>query len=232
MFKLATISLIFLLSFAKPGELPVPDLSGNLMEEMDYLAEEYCKSIYCDAGLEGKLDYTIFHRAFKGIAEISAPKKDILTIIDYSKPACDQRFYVIDLVNRKLLYKTLVAHGKNSGELNCTRFSNRPKSLQSSPGFFLTAESYSGRQGYSLRLDGMEPGINDLARARAIVVHGAEYVAQHYVDDFGYIGHSFGCPALPLNVNKQIIDLIKGGSCLYIHTNDKNYNNLTTFCCD
>ena len=223
MFNLATISLIFLLAFARPGELPVPDLSGNLTEEMDYLAEEYCKSIYCDTGLEGKLDYSIFHRAFDGITEICAPRKDILTIIDYSKPACDQRFYVIDLVNRKLLYRTLVAHGKNSGELYCTRFSNRPRSLQSSPGFFLTAESYSGRQGYSLRLDGMEPGINDLARARAIVVHGAEYVAQHYVDDFGYIGHSFGCPALPLNVNKQIIDLIKGGSCLYIHTNDKNY---------
>jgi hypothetical protein len=223
MFNLATISLVFLLVFTNPGNLPAPELTGDFTEDIHYLAEEYCKSIYCDAGLEGKLDYTIFHRAFMGITEICAPRKDILTICDYSKPACDKRFYVIDLVNRKLLYRTLVAHGKNSGELYCNRFSNRPKSLQSSPGFFLTAESYSGRQGYSLRLDGMEPGINDMARARAIVVHGAEYVAQHYVDDFGYIGHSFGCLAVPLNVNQKIIDLIKGGSCLYIHTNDKNY---------
>jgi len=227
MFNLATISLVFLLAFSNPGELPAPEITGNFAEDIHVFAEEYCKSIYCDAGLEGKLDYTIFRRAFKGITEISAPRKDILTIIDYSKPACDQRFYVIDLVNRKLLYSTLVAHGKNSGELSCTRFSNRPRSLQSSPGFFLTAESYSGRQGYSLRLDGMEPGINDMARARAIVIHGAEYVAQHYVDDFGYIGHSFGCPALPLNVNRKIIDLIKGGSCLYIHTNDNNYASRT-----
>lgn len=228
MFKLATISLIFLLAFSSPNKFPAPDLSGNLKEEMHYLAEEYCRAIYCDSGLEGKLDYEIFHRAFDGISELSAPRKDVLTIIDYSKPACDKRFYVIDLVNRKLLYYTLVAHGKNSGELNCTRFSNKPKSLQSCPGFFLTAESYTGRQGYSLRLDGMEPGINDMARARAIVIHGAEYVAQHYVDDFGYIGHSFGCPAIPLNVNKKVIDLIKGGSCLYIHTNNKNYTSNTT----
>lgn len=228
MFNLATISLIFLLNFSIHGKLPVPNLSGNLTEEIHYLAEEYCKTIYCDAGLEGKLDYSIFHRAYDGISEINAPKKDILTIVDYSKPACDPRFYVIDLVNRKLLFRTLVAHGKNSGELYCTRFSNRPRSLQSSPGFFLTAEPYSGREGYSLRLDGMEPGINDAARARAIVVHGAEYVAQHYVDDFGYIGHSFGCLAVPVNVNKKIIDLIKGGSCLYVHTNDKNYTSRTT----
>jgi hypothetical protein len=232
MFNLATISLVFLLVFTSPGNLPVPELTGDFKEDIHVLAEDYCKSIYCDAGLEGKLDYMIFHRAFMGITELSAPRKDILTIIDYSKPACDERFYVIDLVNRKLLYKTLVAHGKNSGELYCTRFSNRPKSLQSSPGFFLTAESYSGRQGYSLRLDGMEPGINDMARARAIVVHGAEYVAQHYVNDVGYIGHSFGCLAVPLNVNKKIIDLIKGGSCLYVHTNDKNYVNQTAICCD
>jgi hypothetical protein len=228
MFNLATISLVFLLAFSNPREIPVTEITGNFAEDIHFLAEEYCKSIYCDAGLEGKLDYRIFQRAYKGITEICAPRKDILTICDYSKPACDPRFYVIDLVNRKLLYRTLVAHGKNSGELYCTRLSNRPRSLQSSPGFFLTAESYSGRQGYSLRLDGMEPGINDLARARAIVVHGAEYVAQHYVDDFGYIGHSFGCLAVPLNVNQKIIDLIKGGSCLYVHTNDKNYTSKTT----
>jgi hypothetical protein len=130
---------------------------------------------------------------------------------------------VIDLVNGKLLYQSLVAHGKNSGEISVTRFSNRHKSLQSSPGFFLTAETYNGRHGYSLRIDGMEPGINDQARARAIVIHGADYVCQRYVDDFGYIGRSFGCPALPLELNRKIIDLIKGGSCIYIHTNSSAY---------
>lgn len=232
MFNLATISLVFLLVLCKPGDLPAPELTGDFKEDIRVLAEDFCKDIYCDAGLEGKMDFNIFRRAFHGITEIDAPKKDILTIIDYSKPSCDRRFYVIDLVNRKLLYHSLVAHGKNSGELVCKSFSNRPNSLQSSPGFFLTAESYAGRHGYSMRLDGVEPGLNDMARARNIVIHGAEYVAQHYVDDVGYIGRSFGCPALPLELNKKIIDLIKDGSCLYIHTKDKNYSSLTSYCCD
>jgi hypothetical protein len=232
MFNLATISLVFLLVFSKPGDLPAPELSGDFTEDIRVLAEDFCKDIYCQSGLEGKMDYKIFRRAFKGITELDAPRKDILTIIDYTKPGCDRRFYVIDLVNRKLLYHTLVAHGKNSGEQMCTKVSNRPKSLQSSPGFFLTAETYSGRHGYSMRLDGMEPGLNDQARARAIVIHGADYVAQRYVDDVGYIGRSFGCPALPLELNKKIIDVIKDGTCLYIHTNDKNYETLTSYCCD
>jgi len=232
MFNLSTICLVLLLVFSKPGDLPAPELSGDFTKDIRVLAEDFCKDIYCEAGLEGKMDYKVFRRAFKGITELDAPRKDILTIIDYTKPACDRRFYVIDLVNRKLLYLTLVAHGKNSGEMMCTKYSNRPSSLQSSPGFFLTAETYSGRHGYSMRLDGLEPGLNDQARARAIVIHGADYVAQRYVDDVGYIGRSFGCPALPLELNKKIIDLIKDGTCLYIHTNDKNYENLTSYCCD
>jgi hypothetical protein len=228
MFNLATIGLVFFLLFASPARVSAPEVTVHPADNMEYAAEVYCKSVYCDSGLEGKLDYEIFQRALHGMDELCAPRTDILTIIDYTKPSCDRRFYVIDLVNRKLLFLTLVAHGKNSGELNCTRFSNRPRSLQSSPGFFLTAETYTGRQGYSLRLDGMEPGINDMARARAIVIHGADYVAQHYVNDVGYIGHSFGCPAVPLEVNAKIINLIKGGTCLYIHTNNKNYTSLTT----
>jgi hypothetical protein len=230
MFHPATISLIFLLLLGSPviNDTPVP--TGDLADNAVNITEEYCKAIYGKCSLEGKLDYKVFRRAYYGMDQVCAPKTDILTIIDYTKPCIERRFYVIDLVNFKLLYRTLVAHGKNSGECYCTRFSNRPKSLQSSPGFFITAEAYSGRHGYSLRLDGMEPGLNDLARDRAIVIHGAEYVAQHYVDDVGYIGRSFGCPALPLELNQKIIDLIKGGSCLYIHTNDKNYADLTTIC--
>lgn len=223
MFNLATISLIFLLAIANPEDLPAPLITGNFSEDIHVLAENFCKDIYCDAGLEGKLDYEIYKRAFEGITVLSAPKKDILTIIDYSKPSCDRRLYIIDLVHRKLLYQTLVAHGKNSGEKECDRFSNRPQSLQSSPGFYLTAEAYSGSQGYSLRLDGEEPGINDMARARNIVMHGADYVCQKYVQEYGYIGRSYGCPAVPLELNRKIIDLIKDGSCLYIHTNDKTY---------
>ncbi len=229
MLNLAIISFLLVLFSGNPIVAPV--VTGDPTETHADVSEIYCMKVYEDAGLKKKnLDYNVFRRAFIGIDALCAPRTDILTIIDYSKPSCDRRFYVIDLVNRKLLYHTLVAHGKNSGELMCYRVSNRPKSLQTSPGFFLTAETYSGRHGYSLRLDGMEPGLNDQARARAIVIHGAEYVAQHYVDDVGYIGRSFGCPALPLAVNQKIIDLIKGGTCLYIHTTDKNYPSLTTIC--
>ncbi len=230
MINLATISLLFLLLLGSPENTNNPEPTGDPTEASIDVTEIYCMAVYNDAGLKKKMDYKVFRRAFLGVDAICAPRTDILTIIDYTKPSCDRRFYVIDLVNRKLLYHTLVAHGKNSGELYCNKVSNRPRSLQSSPGFFLTAESYSGRHGYSMRLDGMEPGLNDQARARAIVIHGAEYVAQHYVDDVGYIGKSFGCPALPLEINQKIIDLIKGGTCLYIHTSDRNYSDLTTIC--
>lgn len=231
MINLATLTLLLLLLVGSPVSLSVSESTGeNIPESSNNFSEDVCLRLYESCGLSKKLDYKIFRRAYLGMDQLCAPRTDILTIIDYTKPGCDKRFYVIDLVNRKLLYMTLVAHGKNSGEQYCTRFSNRPKSLQSSPGFFFTAETYSGRHGYSLRLDGMEPGINDLARSRAIVIHGAEYVAQHYVDDVGYIGRSFGCPAIPLNVNQKVIDLIKGGSCVYIHTNEKNYSNFTTIC--
>lgn len=231
MFNLATISLFFILLLGSPASVFIPEITGEkVTESSSIFSEDVCRKVFEACGLDKKLNYIIFRRAYLGMDALCAPRTDILTIIDFTKPACDKRFYVIDLVNRKLLYMTLVAHGKNSGEQYCTRVSNKPKSLQSSPGFFLTAETYSGRHGYSLRLDGMEPGLNDLARARAIVIHGAEYVAQHYVDDVGYIGRSFGCPALPLELNQKIIDRIKGGSCLYIHTNDKNYLNFTTIC--
>jgi hypothetical protein len=232
MFNLAAIFLVFLTFFGSPVNNYSPAPTGDLTDNTTNVTEEYCRTIYHDSGLEGKLDYKVFRRAYLGIDALCAPKTDILTIIDFTKPCCDKRFYVVDVVNRKLLYYTLVAHGKNSGELYCNKVSNRPNSLQSSPGFFLTAESYSGRHGYSLRLDGMESGLNDKARDRNIVIHGAEYVAQHYVNDVGYIGRSFGCPALPLELNQKIIDRIKGGSCLYIHTNDKTYANLTSYCCD
>lgn len=231
MFNIAAINLLFLLLIGSPVMLYSPEITGDeATESSANFSEDVCRKVYDACGLAKKLNYNVFRRAYLGMDAVCAPRTDILTIIDYTKPGCDRRFYVIDLVNRKLLYMTLVAHGKNSGEQYCTRFSNRPRSLQSSPGFFLTAETYSGRHGYSLRLDGVEPGLNDLARSRAIVIHGAEYVAQHYVDDVGYIGRSFGCPALPLDQNQKIIDLIKGGSCIYIHTNDKNYSNLTTIC--
>jgi len=218
-FSFYVILLLNPLVMTNHVEPVAPVVSSCLASEDNYM------EIYIDAGLEGKLDYGIYQRAIRGLTVVSAHRQDLITIIDFTKPSSEQRLYVIDLKQRKVLHQTLVAHGKNSGEKECDHFSNSPQSLQSSPGFYLTGEAYNGRNGYSLRLDGKEPGINDLARPRAIVMHGADYVCQEYVKEYGYIGRSWGCPAVPEELAREIIDLIKEGSCLYIHTNDPTYIN-------
>jgi hypothetical protein len=183
--------------------------------------ENEIKKLWSDCKLEGVLSFEIFEQALAGYRQLDVfKKKNILTIIDYSKPSSEKRLYVIDLENKKLIYNCLVAHGKNSGEEMATVFSNQPESLKSSLGFFLTAETYVGDNGYSLRLDGLEKGINDNARLRDIVIHGADYVSQKFIDENGRLGRSWGCPALPPEVSKEIIDIISEGSCLYIYGAD------------
>jgi len=151
-------------------------------------------------------------------------KKNLLTIIDFSKPSTEKRFLVIDLEHKQLVYHCLVAHGKNSGENRAISFSNQARSLKSSLGFFMTAETYSGKHGYSLRLDGLEKNINDNARSRDIVIHGADYVSQPFIKKQGRLGRSWGCPALPIELSKEIIDMISGGSCLFIYGNGYQEN--------
>lgn len=176
--------------------------------------------LWIDCNLDSVVSYDIFYAAIIGYRQIdNIRKKNILTIIDYSKPSDQDRFFVIDLENKKLLFKCLVAHGKNSGESIAVSFSNQSGSLKSSPGFFLTAETYVGDNGYSLRLDGLEKGINDSARLRDIVIHGADYVSRKFIDENGRLGRSWGCPALPLEVSKEIINIISEGSCLFVYAN-------------
>lgn len=180
--------------------------------------------IYQKCGLAELLSFNVFNIAMTGLQNIKEfQNKKIIIIIDYSKPSTQERFFVIDLVNNKILYKSLVAHGKNSGENLAVSFSNDPESLKSCLGFFLTAESYNGKNDYSLSLDGLEPGINDNARKRSIVIHGADYVSTEFAKKYGRLGRSWGCPALPLNVTKEIIDRIKKGNCLFIYADDPDY---------
>ncbi len=134
----------------------------------------------------------------------------------------EKRLFVFDMEQKKMLYSSVVSHGKNSGENYATSFSNEVGSYKSSLGFYLTGNTYQGRNGYSLLLDGLEKGINDRARERAIVVHGAAY-ANPSVCKSGRLGRSFGCPALPQALTKPIINTIKGGSVLFIYANNKEY---------
>ncbi len=146
-----------------------------------------------------------------------------LTIIDYSQPSTAKRLWVLDLEARRLLFHELVAHGSGTGENRAVRFSNALGSRQTSLGLFLTAETYDGENGYSLRLDGLDPGFNDQARARAIVMHGAPYVSREFGKREGRLGRSWGCPALTLEAARKIIDTIRGGSLVFAYGPDPDW---------
>lgn len=150
-------------------------------------------------------------------------REGILTLIDFDKPSDSERFFIIDVDNGRVLLSALVAHGKNSGEVYATNFSNRPGSNMSSLGFYLTDTTYFGRNGYSLVLKGLEYGLNDNAEQRSIVIHGAGYVSQDFIRKNGRLGRSEGCPALSYDSLQEAIDLIKDGSCLFIYHNEKDY---------
>lgn len=146
-----------------------------------------------------------------------------LAVIDYSLPSTQPRLWVFDLQTRSLLREEHVAHGRGSGENHASRFSNEPGSLQSSLGLFRTAESYIGRNGYSLRLEGLEPGINDRAFERAIVMHGAPYVSDEAMRLLGRLGRSLGCPAVRTEIAAELIDEIKGGQYLFVYYPDREF---------
>lgn len=176
---------------------------------------------------EAGMSQAVFNSALEGFQKLDSTgtikKDDVITIIDFSQPSDKKRLYVLDLFNKQILFNTLVAHGRNSGTLWTKSFSNSLSSLKSSPGFYVTGETYVGDNGYSLRLDGLEKNINDNARARSIVMHGAAYVAQSTINTLGFLGRSWGCPAIPVALHKAIINTIKDGTCLFIYSPDKNY---------
>ena len=149
-----------------------------------------------------------------------------LTVIDYSKPSTEPRMWVLDLATRSLLFEELVAHGQGSGGNLPTKFSNVADSHQSSLGLFVTEDAYVGKNGYSLRLTGLEPGVNDRAHDRAIVIHGAPYVNPEISKSLGRLGRSHGCPAVREPVARQLIDRVKGGGVVFAYYPDRDW--LTT----
>lgn len=173
------------------------------------------------------LSFEAFHKGIAGFLSLvlsgEVQNTGVLSIIDFSKPSTQKRLYVFDMYNETLMFNSLVAHGRNSGVLIPTRFSNRPNSFMSSLGFYLTGEPFIGQHGYSLRLEGKEKGWNDNALHRSIIMHPANYVSEEYIRQRGFLGRSEGCPAIPEGMDRSIIDNIRGGSCLFIYSPDIRY---------
>ncbi|MDQ6757124.1 MAG: murein L,D-transpeptidase catalytic domain family protein [Bacteroidota bacterium] len=147
----------------------------------------------------------------------------IISIVDFSETSNRKRLFILDLKNYKILFNTYVAHGQKSGKEYADNFSNTPNSLASSPGFYVTQQTYTGEKGYCLRLEGEESGINDNAYNRGIVMHAAPYVNASLAQARGFIGRSWGCPAVPPELHQAIINKIKNGTCLFLYTPNKDY---------
>lgn len=180
-------------------------------------------SLYRSMQLEGVVNWKAFRQAVAGYYKIDNRKREVLTLIDFSRPSTAKRLFVFDMRERKVLFSSVVSHGKNSGDNYATSFSNEYGSYKSSLGFYLTESTYQGKNGYSLILNGLEKGINDRARERAIVMHGAAYADPSVVSRGGRLGRSFGCPAVPQKLSRPIIDAIKGGSVMYIYAETPDY---------
>ncbi len=173
------------------------------------------------------VSYDAFRYALIGYYNLVADQKiedtGLLTLIDFTKASTEKRFYTVDLKSKKVLFHTYVSHGKNTGENFAKSFSNRAHSNQSSLGFYVTAETYVGSKGYSLKLDGMDKGFNDNIRTRAVVMHEADYVSEFWIRRYGRLGRSQGCPALPKELNRKVIDTIKGGTLIFAYYDDNNF---------
>ncbi|PIQ21528.1 MAG: hypothetical protein COW65_08505 [Cytophagales bacterium CG18_big_fil_WC_8_21_14_2_50_42_9] len=191
--------------------------------------EDYIEDTFDEMDLRGTgLKRELFAKAVIGLqnfkkAKLISPTKSIISIVDFGKASHFKRLWIIDLQSKKLLFQTLVAHGQGSGNERAEVFSDRINSHQSSLGFYVTANTYMGKHGLSLKLNGMDAGYNTSALQRAIVVHGADYVSKDFIKTHGRLGRSHGCPALPVELTPAIINVIKNKSLLYIDGNVNSY---------
>lgn len=239
MLRTAIILLaLSLLSFNSPvvpsvvSAAPVTiEADDNMMFEKKQQAfSEHLTQIYQDADLKSKgLSFPVFRKAFIGFMNLKernlvSSTKSVLTVVDFSKPSHQKRMWVIDLNARKVLFNTLVAHGRNTGNEKAIKFSNQPNSNMSSLGFYVTDKTYYGKHGLSLKLQGVDKGFNTNAMQRAIVVHGADYATESFIKQYGRLGRSLGCPALPTEISKDVINVIKDETVLFVHSNNETYS--------
>lgn len=225
---LISISFLF---FTNKTILLIPKENNTISYLLSVSIDEKVNLLYSSLDINGYTmpkfeSFTLAAKGFFELKEKGLVKKEIITIIDFSLPSNEKRLWVIDLNNNIVLYNSVVAHGIGSGDLFAYSFSNAANSSKSSLGFYITAEVYKGGHGLSLKLDGIEKGINSNARKRGIVIHGADYASPSILNSQNYLGRSQGCPALPLGLSFQIINTIKGKSCLFIyHPSHGYYNN-------
>lgn len=206
-------------------KIEIPTARPHAVKTTVSTLEFYSKFLYDTLKLKKLgLSHEALNYAYKGQQKLASRGKlnnpDILTICDFTQSSGNKRMYIIDIKKFKVLMTTYVAHGKNSGLSYARKFSNRPESLESSLGFYLTRNPYLGEHGVSLKLCGLENGFNDNAERRAVVVHGADYIGGEHR---GIMGRSFGCPAVPEKSAEKVINLIKGGTCLFIYHPTKKY---------
>ena len=205
-------------------------VTSTLSTDSSDIKNDLSSQLYhnCDLASVG-LSRQAFDYAWKGynylLERNKITRSAYLTICDFSQSSKRKRLYIIDIASQKLVINTWVAHGKNSGEEYANQFSNRPESLQSSLGFYVTANTYIGEHGLSLRINGVDPGFNDKALERSIVIHGAGYVNGERAKSGMYMGRSWGCPAVPQQEVTNIITTIKNGTCLFIYHPSKSYLN-------
>lgn len=201
---------------------------AKLAENKVLSFEEKTELLYngIEAGQYTLPNLVTFIKAYEGYSALEIQgkvKNSILTIVDFSFSSTKERMWVIDMENKKVLLQTLVSHGMNSGKEFAKSFSNQNESFKSSLGFFITGETYNGKHGISLKLDGQEYGLNDKTRERAVVVHGADYVSKRLANRQGYIGRSQGCPAVAPEVASKLINTIKNKSVLFIYHPTRMY---------
>ena len=226
-YRVLPILFVFLLSF-KPATIKENNdpklLAANAKASLELKIKNLYTGLNANSFQLPKME--AFSKAMEGyfqLKEQGAIEKEILTIIDFSLSSSQKRLWVIDMATNSVLLQSVVSHGRNSGMEFATSFSNEANSFKSSLGFYATGETYNGKHGLSLKLDGLEYGINSNARSRAVVMHGADYAAENIIRQQGRLGRSQGCPAVPYAIHKKIIEMIKDKSCLFIYHPSRNY---------
>jgi hypothetical protein len=211
-------SIVLVPAVLEASEAPAADL--------DRLSAAFVRGDF-EAGSTGSIEFDVLDLALSAascaVRSGAVDRPETFTVIYYSKPFNQKRLWVFDLTKGELMYEELVAHGQGSGSERSTLFSNLPDTHQSSLGLFVTDTTYVGRNGYSLRMDGLDAGVNDRARERAIVMHGAPYVSDEFVKANGRLGRSWGCPALRNDIAREIIDRIKGGGLVFAYYPDSEW---------